>query len=161
MMGSTLIGFVLIATNPTPEKLGPLERVYLTDQGCHAIGWRILDGPFKGKWRIQQKYGADPYGFLSWLNSQRAASGLRSVRYNPDLEAWSNTNNAAMLALGFGHWVFNPRQCVAAGSQFPGAAWLSSPAHAAVLLDPSISEIGIAACAIQAAFQTYWTLSVR
>ncbi len=98
----------------------------------------------------------DPYGFLSWLNSTRAAYGLPAVGYDPNLESWAAMNSAEQASRGIGHFVMGParRQNSAMGG-FPGveSMWMASPAHRAALLDPTIQWIGIAA------YGAYWTFN--
>jgi uncharacterized protein YkwD len=99
---------------------------------------------------------SDPYGFLSWLNSTRAAYGLPAVGYDPNLESWAAMNSAEQASRGIGHFVMGParRQNSAMGG-FPGveSMWMGSPAHRAALLDPTIQWIGIAA------YGAYWTFN--
>lgn len=93
-------------------------------------------------------------GFTSWLNSVRAGYGLSPVGDDPNLCAWAAQNNAQQAARGVGHFVMGParRQNSAVGSyESIGAMWLSSPAHRAALLDPTIRWIGVAG------FGAYWT----
>ena len=98
----------------------------------------------------------DPYGFTYWLNSTRAAYGLPAVGYDPNLASWAAMNNNHQAAYGMGHHVMGParRQNSAMGG-FPGieSMWMSSPAHAAALLDPTIRWIGIAGLG------AYWTFN--
>jgi uncharacterized protein YkwD len=99
---------------------------------------------------------SDPYGFLNWLNSTRAAYGLPAVGYDPNLESWAAMNSAEQASRGIGHFVMGParRQNSAMGG-FPGieSMWMNSPAHRAALLDPTIQWIGIAA------YGAYWTFN--
>jgi hypothetical protein len=98
----------------------------------------------------------DPYGFTAWLNATRAAYGLPSVGYDPNLESWAAMNNNSQASYGIGHFVMGParRQNSAMGG-FPGieSMWMASPAHAAALLDPTIRWIGIAS------YGAYWTFN--
>jgi hypothetical protein len=96
----------------------------------------------------------DPYGFMAWLNGTRAAYGLGPVGYDPNLANWAALNNNQQLAYGLGHFVMGParRQNSAMGG-FPGAMWMADPAHAAALLDPTITWFGIAAAG------AYWTFN--
>lgn len=98
----------------------------------------------------------DPYGFTNWLNATRAAYGLAPVGYDPNLASWAHVNNTHQNARGMGHHVMGParRQNSAMGSygSVPGM-WMSSPAHRAALLDPSIRWIGIAGLG------AYWTFN--
>ena len=98
----------------------------------------------------------DPYGFTAWLNATRAAYGLPAVGYDPNLESWAAMNNSHQAARGIGHFVMGParRQNSAMGG-FPGveSMWMSSPAHRAALLDPTIQWIGIAS------YGAYWTFN--
>jgi uncharacterized protein YkwD len=96
----------------------------------------------------------DVYGFTNWLNGVRAQYGLPAVGYDANLEAWAQQNNAHQNSRGIGHFVMGParRQNSAMGNYASiGAMWLSSPAHRAALLDPSIRFIGIAGLG------AYWT----
>lgn len=100
--------------------------------------------------------GGDAYGFTNWLNGVRAQYGLPAVGYDPNLEAWAQQNNSQQNARGIGHFVMGParRQNSAMGSYASiGGMWLSSPAHRAALLDPSIRFIGIAGLG------AYWTFN--
>ena len=96
--------------------------------------------------------------FLGWLNSIRSQHGLRPVGYDPNLESWAAVNNQHQASRGIGHFVMGParRQNSAMGSySVIGQMWLSSPAHASALLDPSIVYIGIAGDG------QYWTFNAR
>jgi uncharacterized protein YkwD len=100
----------------------------------------------------------DPYGFMAWLNGVRASHGLPAVGYDPDLATWANANNAQQQSRGMGHHVMGParRQNSAMGGYNSiGAMWMSSPAHQAALLDPTIRAIGIAGLG------AYWTFNAR
>ncbi len=99
---------------------------------------------------------SDPYGFLSWLNATRAAYGLPAVGHDPNLSSWAAENNNHQAARGMGHFVMGParRQNAAFGSYSSiGAMWMNSPAHRAVLLDPTIRWMGIAGAG------AYWTFN--
>jgi uncharacterized protein YkwD len=102
---------------------------------------------------IQYVYG-DAYGFTAWLNGVRAQYGLGPVGYDANLEAWAQVNNGQQNSRGMGHHVMGSarRQNAGMGS---GATvwsmWLADPPHAAAMLDPSITMIGIAASGM------YWT----
>ena len=101
------------------------------------------------------EYG-DPYGFLSWLNATRASYGLPAVGHDPNLSSWAAENNNHQAARGMGHFVMGParRQNAAFGSFGSiGSMWMNSPAHRAVLLDPTIRWMGIAGLG------TYWTFN--
>jgi uncharacterized protein YkwD len=89
------------------------------------------------------------------LNATRASYGLGAVGYDASLSNWAAMNNNQQVAYGLGHFVMGParRQNSAAGGGFPGDMWMSSPAHRAALLDPTISWIGIAAAG------AYWTFN--
>jgi uncharacterized protein YkwD len=98
----------------------------------------------------------DVYGFTNWLNGVRAQYGLPAVGYDANLEAWAQQNNTHQSSRGIGHFVMGParRQNSAMGNYASiGAMWLSSPAHRAALLDPSIRFIGIAGLG------AYWTFN--
>jgi uncharacterized protein YkwD len=100
----------------------------------------------------------DPYGFTAWLNATRASYGLPAVGYDPNLSNWAAQNNSHQASRGLGHYVMGParRQNSAMGNYSGiGAMWLSSPAHRAALLDPSIRYIGIAGLG------AYWTFNAN
>lgn len=88
---------------------------------------------------------ADEPSFAHWLNGQRVARGLRPVGVDPALTAAAAHNNAAQQSQGMGHHVMGParRQNAGAGPE-PAVwgAWVSSPAHASALFDPSVTAIG-------------------
>jgi len=100
----------------------------------------------------------DPYGFIGWLNSTRAAYGLPAVGYDPNLSSWAAENNNHQATRGMGHFVMGParRQNAAFGSITNiGSMWMNSPAHRAALLDPTIRWIGIAGLG------AYWTFNAN
>ena len=102
--------------------------------------------------------GGDPYGFLSWLNSTRAAHGLSAVGYDANLESWAASNNGHQQSRGLGHYVMGSarRQNSAMGSYSSiGSMWMKSPAHRAALLDPTITRIGLAGSG------SYWTFNAN
>jgi uncharacterized protein YkwD len=102
-------------------------------------------------------YG-DPYGFIGWLNSTRAAYGLPAVGYDQNLSNWAAENNNHQAARGMGHFVMGParRQNSAMGPfSNIGSMWMNSPAHRAALLDPTIRWIGIAGLG------AYWTFNAN
>jgi uncharacterized protein YkwD len=102
--------------------------------------------------------GGDAYGFTAWLNNLRASYGLAPVSHDPGLAGWAAQNNNAQASRGLGHHVMGParRQNSAIGSAASiGAQWLNSPAHRALLLDPTIRTIGLAGAGM------YWTLNAQ
>jgi hypothetical protein len=153
------------AQTPAPRK----QWVWLTKQNCWGYGYQLKEGPYAGKWVIDpgskrkpaQQTAAtqpadDPYGFLNWLNATRASVGLAAVGYDANLSAWAQINNQHQNAYGLGHHVMGParRQNSAMGTAASiGAMWMSSPAHRAALLDPTIRAIGIAGLG------AYWTFN--
>lgn len=84
----------------------------------------------------------DPYGFTAWLNGVRASYGLGAVKYDPNLSAWAARNSAG----GFSHNTrAGRRQNVGMGAFGTVCSmWLQSGAHRVALLDPSITQVGIA-----------------
>jgi uncharacterized protein YkwD len=98
-------------------------------------------------------FTADPYGFCAWLNGVRAARGLAPVAYDLGLTNDCQANNAHQHRRGLGHFGRRGRrQNVGQGSQAQVCSmWMSSPAHASALLDPSIRRVGIACSG------AYWT----
>jgi uncharacterized protein YkwD len=100
----------------------------------------------------------DPYGFTAWLNATRASYGLGPVAHDPNLSGWAAQNNSHQSSRGMGHYVMGParRQNSAMGNYASiGSMWMSSPAHRAALLDPSIRWIGIAGLG------AYWTFNAN
>ncbi len=98
----------------------------------------------------------DPTGFLSWLNATRAAHGLSAVGYDANLASWAAMNNGHQSARGMGHFVMGParrQNCAMGNAASIGSMWMSSPAHRAALLDPSIRAIGLAGNG------NYWTFN--
>jgi hypothetical protein len=96
----------------------------------------------------------DPGGFLVWINSVRASSGLGAVAWSDDLAADASRNSAT----GFGHHFMGRARRQNAGQGPLGAvqsAWLASPAHASAILDPSITMVGLAGIG------NVWTYSAR
>jgi uncharacterized protein YkwD len=86
----------------------------------------------------------DPYGFQGWLNYHRAMNGLRPLRYSAHLAGWAYQNSLR----GFGHAVrMGRRQNAAWGqpnAQVLAAEWMASPGHRDAMLDPNVTEYGIA-----------------
>jgi hypothetical protein len=121
----------------------------------HAVARPIYAEPAPAETQpaIQYAYG-DPYGFTAWLNGIRAQYGRGPVGYDANLEAWASVNNGQQNARGMGHHVMGSARRqnagVGAGSSV-WAMWLADPPHAAALLDPTITMIGIAASG------SYWT----
>ena len=156
------------ATSNSDSATKPAKQwVWLRKQVCWGFGYQRADGLWvidPGTKRAPAANPApaaprgDPYGFLGWLNSTRAAFGLGPVGYDPDLAQWANANNAQQQAMGLGHHVMGParRQNSAMGNGASvGAQWMASPAHRAALLDPTIRWIGIAGLG------AYWTYNAR
>jgi hypothetical protein len=143
----------------TAAKAPAKQWVWLKKQSLWGYGYQRDDGYWvvdPGSKRKPATRSADPYGFLGWLNSTRAAFGLSAVGHDPNLTNWASMNNAQQQARGLGHFVMGParRQNAAMGSSGSiGAQWMSSPAHRAALLDPSIRWIGIAGMG------AYWTFN--
>jgi uncharacterized protein YkwD len=90
-------------------------------------------------------YGGDA---LSVVNATRARYGLRPLAHDAGLAGAAATNNQMQARSGLGHH-HNPGawQCAAVGTPTAQAAvntWLNSPAHRAILLNPSLTTAGIA-----------------
>jgi uncharacterized protein YkwD len=133
------------------------QRTYTYSQPGYSYGTFRQNGP--GGY-VQASYATtgDPSGFTNWLNGIRASYGLRPVGYDPNLEAWGQTNNGHQHSRGMGHHVMGParRQNSAMGSYSQiGAMWMASPAHQAALLDPTITRIGLAGSG------AYWTFNAN
>ena len=90
-----------------------------------------------------------PGDFLAAVNAYRAGHGLRALAFDANLAAFAAANNGWQAVRGLGHHV-NPNayQVAAAGPGLSPAAalasWHGSPAHRAILLNPSVRVIGYA-----------------
>jgi cysteine-rich secretory family protein len=135
------------------------QWVWLKSQSCWGYGYQREDGFWvidPGSKRPAMAPEGDPYGFLAWLNSTRTAWGLPVVGYDQNLTNWAAMNNAQQQVRGLGHHLMGParRQNAAVGNAASiGFQWMSSPAHRAALLDPTIRYIGIAGLGV------YWTFN--
>jgi cysteine-rich secretory family protein len=135
------------------------QWVWLKSQSCWGYGYQREDGFWvidPGTKRPPTASEGDPYGFLAWLNSTRASWGLPAVGYDQNLTNWAAMNNAQQQVRGLGHHLMGParRQNAAVGNAASiGFQWMSSPAHRAALLDPTIRYIGIAGLGV------YWTFN--
>ena len=94
----------------------------------------------------QAVYAGDALGVL---NAARARRGLHALAYDAGLAASAAANNAAMSVRGLGHFISAPgaSQCAAIGTPTAQAAvamWERSPAHAALMLSPSVTRCGLA-----------------
>ena len=88
----------------------------------------------------------DPTGFTDALNAARAQYGLAPVAHSAAAVSVAAANNAAQAARGLGHHVLGGYgQCAAVGMADALSAlraWLGSPSHAAILLDPGLTAVG-------------------
>lgn len=148
-----------------PEfKQGPVKRVYLNNMQCWAEAAEVLEGDHKGHYVPYRTYAkqqqiatsGDGYGFLAWLNGVRAQNGRRAVGFDANLSSWAQVNNGQQHARGMGHHVMGNARRQNAGMGQAATVWqmwMASPAHQAALLDPTITQIGIAASG------AYWTFN--
>ncbi len=98
--------------------------------------------------------GGDPYGFVVWLNAVRGGWGLGGVAWSDEMAGWALRNSS----VGFGHAIMGTarRQNAGWGELWTVCnAWLAHGPHAAALLDPTITQVGIAAVGV------VWTFSAR
>lgn len=96
----------------------------------------------------------DAYGFTSWINGVRARYGLHALAWSADAAAHAAINSAR----GFGHSYLGGtrRQNVGVGQlQTVEAMWLQSSAHLSAIVDPSVTEVGIAYV------NGVWTMNAR
>ncbi len=88
----------------------------------------------------------DPSGFVPALNAERAARGLPAVAHDPAAVEVAAQNNSHQAAYGLGHHVLGGLgQCAGVGLHDALSAlhaWLGSPSHAAILLDPGLVSVG-------------------
>ena len=157
------------------------EWVWLTKQGVFGYGYRRADGYWVIDAGTKRRPGdpdapnlsipattppatalattaAADYGFVAWLNGERARYGLGAVFSDPALTADAQQNNAWQQVRGMGHFFMGRarRQNAAIGTAASvGAQWMASSPHRAALLDPTISTIGIAGLGV------YWTFNAR
>jgi Cysteine-rich secretory protein family len=135
-------------TRPSPEWLavsGAAPRVYASPSA-----------PIPAAQPSGQVAATDPYGFGSWLNSTRAAYGLSAVGYDANLSNWAAMNNDCQASSGLGHYVMGPARRQNSGQGSLAAVesmWMTSPAHRAGLLDPTLRWYGIAGLG------AYWTFN--
>jgi hypothetical protein len=153
-----------------PESPAPAKQwVWLNKQGVWGFGYQLQEGPHRGLWRIDPDSKrapedlvpeSDPYGFASLLNGHRAAAGLPTLAYDPELSSWAASNNAEQARRGLGHHV-NPNCYQNSAWNAPDAAtaadeWMNSPAHRANMLAPGVTRFGIAYGP-----GPYWTMNAR
>ena len=96
----------------------------------------------------------DAYGFVSWINGVRARYGLRALAWSADAAAHAAINSAR----GFGHTYMGGtrRQNVGMGSLGQvEQGWLASPGHFEAIVDPSVTEVGLAYV------NGVWTMNAR
>ncbi len=89
----------------------------------------------------------DPFGFVAWLNTQRASVGLAGVIWDEGMANAAAINNSYQVIHGMGHHAMaGARRQNSAMMSYPDLlnAWLASPGHRAALLDPTIIHVGIA-----------------
>jgi uncharacterized protein YkwD len=97
---------------------------------------------------ITQGSPIDPQSayFASILNYQRQLRGLGPVGVDQNAVNAAYQNNVYQTQRGLGHFYQGGfAQCVAVGQPDPASAlnaWMNSPAHAAILFNPSLSRIG-------------------
>ncbi len=88
----------------------------------------------------------DPTGFTEYLNAARVVRGLPEVTYDSNAAKVAEVNNSHQLVRGLGHHVLGGYgQCAAVGIpdvQSVLNAWLGSPSHAAIILDPGLRSVG-------------------
>ena len=152
----------LQAQNPSG---GPLSRLWARIHQPHAAAAIAAPAAVAGTAQVQagagyQYSGADPYGFTSILNRIRAAAGLSPVAYDPNLSSWAHRNNVLQCLRGIGHHI-NPSGVQNCGWNYADAAsvaqgWMESPGHRQNMLDPGITQVGIAFGP-----GPYWTLNAR
>jgi uncharacterized protein YkwD len=138
--------------NLDAENLGPEIAVTLRATGEPCRGRVIRTGYRQGEYLITRHLGPSwaptldepATAFLTRLNAVRSQHGLTQVAYDRRLESACAAQNAACHVRGFAHHVFNPPQCVAAGSADPLVQWLASPAHAAAILAPDLRAVAFA-----------------
>lgn len=96
----------------------------------------------------------DAYGFTAWINGVRARYGLRALVWSADAAAHAAINSAR----GFGHSYMGGtrRQNVGMGSLGQvEQGWLTSPGHFEAIVDPYVSEVGLAYV------NGVWTMNAR
>jgi hypothetical protein len=97
----------------------------------------------------------DPYGFVVWLNAERAQRRLNPVAWDKYCEYNAYVNNQWQAAKGMNHWHHVCRH-QNAGAMGPGSAtwiaWAGHGPHADALFDPSITVVGLH---VMGQYQTY------
>jgi len=102
-----------------------------------------------------QVFGQSGDPLTDAVNFVRVANGVQTLAYDAHLARWAAVNNEH----GFGHAVLGPAsfQCAAWGSTTCAGVvqqWLSSAAHATIILHPGITHCG------GAYSNGVWTLNV-
>ena len=168
LIGLTL-GALAAATAARAEDAPAKQWVWLKEQGVWGYGYKIEEGPDRGRWRIDPGSKVspedlapttDPYGFAAVLNAHRAAAGLPALAYDANLSNWAAANNAQQAARGIGHHVVpNCYQNAAwnsATAEEAASDWMNSRGHRANMLNPSVTRFGIAYGP-----GPYWTLNLQ
>lgn len=166
---SAVMALIFLSTSTTLQAQnpsgGPLSRLWGRIRQNHAS--TTTAAPQATTVAVQpqaatayQYSGSDPYGFTAILNRIRAAAGLRPVAYDPSLSSWAHRNNLAQCLRGIGHHI-NPAGVQNCGWNYSDASsvaqgWMESPGHRQNMLDPSITQVGIAFGP-----GPYWTLNAR
>lgn len=150
----------------TPQAPAPVAPVTAEDGSPRNLTYPVAYRTTSQPEQLQeiQSTGADPYGFVSWLNGVRAQYGLGAVSYDGNLSAWGAVNDQSQRAYGMGHHVMPARRQNAGAGQSPSVIfpmWLASPGHRAALLDPSITTVGISATPSGNAYGYYWTFNAN
>ena len=122
----------------------PTQQQTTTAVAVRQVSYQATTQPARG----------DAYGFTSWINGVRARYGLHALAWSADAAAHAAINSAR----GFGHSYLGGtrRQNVGVGQlQTVEAMWLQSSAHLSAIVDPSVTEVGIAYV------NGVWTMNAR
>lgn len=141
------------------ERLGPekksrtsdpnkscIGRIIIESEDPNRIGGIIISTDAMGRQIIWDESAtvevSDSTGIVATLNQIRAGYGLSPVTYDPNAARVAEINNAHQAAYGLGHhYTGGYAQNSAMGSDIWGM-WMASPAHRALILDPSLISAG-------------------
>ncbi len=145
-----------ISNHPGWEGLGTVRA----DGSVKPERWRRVENrerelmPDGTVYKKPVEASRDAFGFVGWLNGVRAVRGLSGVAWSNEMAYWAWVNSS----YGFGHFAMGTarRQNAGVGPLWTICnAWLAHGPHAAALLDPTLTEVGIAAVG------SVWTFSGR
>lgn len=163
---ATLLAACAAAVVASPAATGyPQELAESRQPGPDQVAVVVLTNQARaaGAWCAGRWYG--PAGPLSW----NAKLGLAAARHSRDMatrDYFAHTSPQGRTAFdrirAAGYQYRRAGENIAAGRAFDSpaavvAAWLNSPAHCQVLMNPQYTEVGVARADGPGSYSTYWT----